>query len=145
MRLRRRPGWQQDLVRFLEEIRYKPFVRGEHDCALMVADWVLRMTGEDPGADYRGRYKTARGAARRMKQLSGGGLIEVATQAFGEPLPSPMLARRGDVVAVRTAETETGDFALGVVGPDGASIHLVTEWGSAVWPLSRAVTGWAIG
>jgi len=139
------PGWQEDLPRFLDEIRFKPFCWGEHDCGLLMADWVHRMTGIDPGAAYRGRYTTSMGAARRLKKVAGGGVVEAATHAFGAPLSSPMLARRGDVVAVRTAEVEGGEFALGIVGPDGVTIHLATEYGTAAWPLWRAEFAWAVG
>ena len=36
-----------------------PFAWGEADCCLMLADWILRVTGRDPAAHLRGLYETA--------------------------------------------------------------------------------------
>lgn len=44
---------------------------GVQDCWLFPADWVLRRTGRDPAARYRGQYSTA-AAAWRLVWRAGG-------------------------------------------------------------------------
>lgn len=146
-RLRRRPGWQGDLGVYLQQCEARAFAWGEFDCALFAADWVLRLTGFDAAAEYRGRYRTAGGAARRLKAVTGGGLAEAATQALGEQLASPAMARRGDVVLLQ-AETPEGEaHALGVVDETGMAIAVPTAAGAGItrYPVERAVTAWAVG
>lgn len=145
-RFRRLAGWQTELTRFLEERRDMPFAWGENDCALHVADWVLRMTGEDPGADYRGRYRSAAGAARVMRRIAGGGVVAVATRAFGPPAASPFLARRGDIAAVR-GRTADGhlDLALGVVDETGGRVASMGFDRQRLSLLAGAEHVWLVG
>lgn len=99
-----------------------PFAWGAHDCALFAADAVQAQTGTDPAAGLRGTYATQAGAARVIKKR--GGLQAIATAALGAPLPSPLLARAGDVGLVTTHD---GTQALAVChgaywlapGPEG--------------------------
>lgn len=60
-----------DLGAFLETVAARPFKDGRHDCLLTVADWVQAMTGRDPAAPYRGRYRTALGRERLLRRLGG--------------------------------------------------------------------------
>ncbi len=41
-----------------------PFIWGETDCMLCLADWVLHVKGHDPAADIRGTYD-CRGSCQR--------------------------------------------------------------------------------
>lgn len=143
---RRLAGWQADLPRFLEERRDMAFAWGENDCALYAADWVLRMTGEDPGAEYRGRYRGAAGAARVMRRIAGGGVVAVATRAFGPPAASPFLARRGDIAAVpgRGADGHL-DLALGVVDETGGRVASMGFDRQRLALLAAAEFVWLVG
>ena len=64
--IKRRPDWPEKLAAFIETRRERVFSWGEQDCALLAADAVLEMTGVDLASGLRG-YKSARGAAARMK------------------------------------------------------------------------------
>lgn len=143
--IRRKPGWQADLARFLGENQARAFSWGEFDCVLFAAAWVERMTGQDFVKEYRG-YKTKRGAISRLKKVAGGGVIEAAIKTLGDPLPTPLLARRGDVVAV-SVFTPDGDEepAIGVVDETGANIAVAGPTGLSRYPMERALYAWSVG
>lgn len=112
------------LIDFIEGRRERPFSWGENDCATFAADWIRQQTGIDPVAQYRGKYKTAAGAARAMKRYGTGELVSTWIGLVGEPLPSVRLAMRGDVVAKDMGETGDAigiviDHRAAFVAPDG--------------------------
>lgn len=59
------------LVAFLRGALDRPFVFGDCDCAMTVANWVREAAGSDPGADLRGRYRTRLGWMRIVKREGG--------------------------------------------------------------------------
>ena len=136
----RRPDWPERLAETVASARERPFAWGRHDCALFAADCVLAMTGYDPAAPFRGRYSTARGAARSIRRVTGAREIGVAfgDALLGPRLTSPMLAQRGDLVLVPTPEGP----AFGVVLPLG--VMVVAERGLVEYPLTAALVGWRI-
>lgn len=81
---------------FLESSALRPFVDGETDCALTVADWVEAVTGIDPAAHLRGRYKTALGRERLLRKLGGleAVMADCAARAGLQETGSP---GRGDI------------------------------------------------
>ena len=102
----------RQLIDFIEGRRGRPFSWGDNDCAMFAADWVLKQTGIDPLAPFRGRYSTAAGSVRALRRYGTGELISTWTSSVGAPLASVRLAMRGDVVA--KAMGEAGD-AIGIV------------------------------
>jgi hypothetical protein len=120
-------NWPSLLADFL--VDEKPFEWGVRDCSLFAADAVLCITGTDPAKGYRGRYKTAIGAARLQKMYGGlSGLVEKA----GLEEIAPLKAQRGDVVLI---DTPLGE-ALGVIdmsgriagqGPEGITRYLLSS------------------
>src|SRR5690554_354752 len=93
--------WPERLAAFVETRRARVFSWGSQDCALFAADAVLEMTGVDPAKGLRG-YKSARGAANRIKKA--GGMRALASNL---PQKHPGLAQRGDVVLVELDGRET--------------------------------------
>lgn len=102
--------WPEILAAEIERARNRPFQWGTHDCALMAADIVLAMTGVDYAAEFRGRYRSALGAARLLKR--GGGLWAVLDRQLGASVPAAM-AQRGDVVLARFAAGDTAGVCVG--------------------------------
>lgn len=98
------PHWEVRLSEQIEAARERPFSWGEHDCATWAADVWAALTGEQsPAIAWRGRYKTALGA-ERFRRKAGYPSMEAAGMALlGEPLPTPLLAQRGDVVFAQDA------------------------------------------
>jgi hypothetical protein len=91
---------------YVEELSAAPWVWGECDCTMAVAEWINRITGADPLALYRGRYHSAAEAMRTAKRAGGflpalGALLEAAglerTQDY----------ETGDVAAVHVIEWST--------------------------------------
>jgi len=77
----------------------------EMDCCIWAADWVLKRTGIDPAADWRGRYGSRREYMRML--LARGGLVRVAAQGLadvGAQLIEPAEAAPGDVGVIQTTD-----------------------------------------
>lgn len=129
----RRSTWEADLAAYIAEVRTRPYVYGEHDCGLFVAGAVLAMTGEDPGAPFRGQYTNEIGCAKALKKF-GAGDLESTLDSLFEPCP-PGFARRGDLVWSGDAVGVCfGPYAL-FVGQEGEHEGLVrvprAEWSRA--------------
>lgn len=80
-----------------------PFVLGRMDCSLWAADWVLKQTGVDPAATWRGAYGTEREYMRLL--LAEGGLVRVAARAvtrIGARQVAPADAQPGDIGIIVT-------------------------------------------
>lgn len=133
-KLTRVESWPQVLADFIAAAD-RPFVWGEWDCCLMAADCVYAMTGVDVAAEFRGRYKTARGALRVMH-----GSLAVTAQRVAQahclPETNPALAQRGDICLVATS---LGD-ALGICV--GAKIACTGPDGLVMLPLTAARSAW---
>jgi hypothetical protein len=120
----RRYDWNSRLHHYLEQVVRQPFVWGHHDCTLFAAGAVLAMTGADHAADFRGRYATARGGKRVLRQAGHTDHVALAESLFAAvPLA---LAGEGDIAIVTSEEGPAlGIFAgpgIYVVGPAGLSI-----------------------
>lgn len=98
----------------------RPFVWGEHDCALAIADWVGRHTGCDPAAHLRGRYASEGEARALMGPLGLVGIVRDCARAAG--LTRTFAPAPGDIGVIRVRDRHI--CALRVVG----------GW---VWPRSR--------
>jgi hypothetical protein len=134
--VRRHPDWLARLGAYLEEVRERPFRWGSSDCALFAAGAVRAMTGADLGADWRGRYRSARGAARILRARGFAGLADVADAHFEAVAPAS--AGIGDLAAV------PGDagLALGVV--QGAGVYVLFPEGLALIAREEAVRAWRV-
>lgn len=119
----------------IERARELPFRWGSHDCSLFACDVVEKLTGVDHGKDFRGRYKTERGAARMIRDR--GGLRKIATDALGSEIP-PLTAQRGDVVMA----VENGREALGIC--IGEKCAFVGIDGLTFQPMARVVAAWRV-
>lgn len=128
-------GWENRLFTAIEEARLHPFTWGSHDCATWAFD--LRrdlIGGEDIAAQWRSRYATALGAQRVMRRLGWKTLEDMGRALLGDPLVTPLLAQRGDILL-------GGDNpAFGVcVGARGAFLAPV---GLTLLPLVSCRLGW---
>lgn len=126
-------NWPELLADFDASARARPFKWGEWDCALMSADWIKTCTGVDPAETYRGRYKTAKGAARILRK----GLLEFC-RGFGFEEVRPMMAQRGDIAMIGIEGRESlGVVMAGYVLAPGID-------GSVRVPLKMAATAWRV-
>jgi hypothetical protein len=129
----------------LDAHRGQVFEWGKHDCALLAADAVLAMTGEDLAADYRGKY-ASRDEARAL--LAAHGFADqVALAASHFPEIAVARAGVGDLAAVPSEEigAPRGEFALGVVTGPVIAVMPLRGPGLASVPLARAVKAFRVG
>jgi hypothetical protein len=135
----RLPDWPERLHALVQSRRARPFVWGQHDCGLFVADAVDAVTGWDPAAGLRGTYATRRGAYRAL--VPWGGLVGFAQHCavqVGAETVRPAGAKRGDIGAVRF---DAGP-ALGVVY--GFGIWVPGPRGLVELPRERILTAWGL-
>lgn len=144
----RRTDWPERLAIFLEAATQRPFEWGRCDCLLFAAEGVQAMTDHDPAAPFRGAYDDAAGAARVLGRTVGGGLAEAIALGLGhEPLPSVLLAQRGDVVLVEV-ESEDGEIlpSVGLLDLDGRQIAVKARGPGVVHvPLYQGLMAWRVG
>ena len=143
------PDWEKQFFKLIQERKAQPFIWGENDCCLFACDAIERMTGTDPAAWFRGKYKTQRGAYKKLKEFSGGGILEAAvkiTARLGYQGINPLLAQRGDVVYCESIETEEMgvNHSLGIVSLNG-EIAIPGKHGLIFIPLARATRAWRVG
>lgn len=111
----RRGDWEQAFAAYLAGCEGRPYAWGEHDCLLFAAGAAIAITGEDPAAHVRGRYRSKRGALRVLREL-GHGSLEAAIDARYPETPIGF-ARRGDWALYETAVgVVVGRIALFVGG-----------------------------
>jgi hypothetical protein len=92
-------GWEQRLAAYFKARAREPHVWGRNDCALFAAGAIEAMTGEDPGAPFRGQYVDEAGARRVLASLGCSQLAELPERMGLEPI-LPSDAQRGDLVFV---------------------------------------------
>jgi cell wall-associated NlpC family hydrolase len=130
-------NWPSAFVAAAEKMRGAPFQWGQNDCCIGACDVIAAITGIDPGADLRGRYTTALGAARVLKPL--GGVEQIAEdrcKANGWAEIPLLMAQRGDIAII---DTEHGP-AVGVC--IGATVLFA---GGAERKLNECRRAWRIG
>jgi hypothetical protein len=128
MRLR---DWQGRLARLFAERREASFEWGTHDCAMFAADAVLAVTGEDPAAEFRGKYKSESGAAKILKTAN----LEALADARFARTERPIV---GDIGLVTLPHS--GQGALAVYG--GQFWHVPGDRGLA--QFRHAIVSWKV-
>nr|WP_247879102.1 hypothetical protein [Brucella sp. 6810] len=98
---------------------------------MAAADAIKAVTGEDPLAKFRGKYKTEAGAARKMRQNGCENVKDVfETYLRLEPV-NRLSARRGDVGVIRINDEYVAGFICGsgfaVKQPHGLAFFPVTD------------------
>jgi hypothetical protein len=130
-------GWTSILAARLEAVRDLPFAWGSHDCATWAFDLRRDLTGgEDVAALWRGRYTTALGAQRIMRKLGWVDMESMGRDLLGDPLATPLLAQRGDLVLGGE------DPAFGVCS--GARAVFISPDGLVQMPLSVCSFAWRV-
>jgi hypothetical protein len=144
--LARREDWPRRLDAAIRAARLRAFRWGEHDCCLFAADVVDAICGADPtdaiAARFRGRYKTARGARGLLARL--GGIDGLMTKVALGPEVAPLMARRGDVVALAPSD---GDDSAGVMLGICIGEHVAgaAPAGFCLVPLRAGLRAWRVG
>jgi hypothetical protein len=124
--LKRVKTWRAEFARAIDEIKRRPFDWStQHDCGLGLAAHVVKaITGHDFAEPYRGRYYTAEGAYRLMKEEGFDNLADMVASMVPEIKPIRCVV--GDILAFQDDESVVG-YALGVSNGDGGAIVLRAE------------------
>ena len=117
----RKTNWQSALHDYIDSKRKTPHKWGSNDCALFSANAVKEITGMDYAKDFRGKYRSRKGAFKVLKER-GCKTVEDIANLILEPI-KPEVCMKGDVVSI----IQDGEPSLGVCvghiaafpGPDG--------------------------
>jgi hypothetical protein len=138
--MKRRGDWHSRLNTFIDEVKRQPFAWDGHDCFCgWAAGAVLAMTGEDIGAPYRGKYKTAKGAAGVLKRAGFDNLGDGIASLLPEVHVSR--ARLGDLVIIPA----DGPFGASIGVVNGEVALVMGEKAMGVVPISKATRAFAVG
>lgn len=135
----RLPHWERKLADWQKVAATRPFSWGDADCCLTVCDGLLAITGIDPAKDFRGQYKTKRGAYGALKRFAGGGLAETVEKITGDlgwPEVPRLMAQRGDVGLVNTDQGEALAICIGprwAVQGAGGLVFMSLKSGLRAW------------
>ncbi len=130
----RKENWPEKLNEFLSADHV--FDWTTCNCVLFSANAVVAMTGTDFARPYR-KIKTKRGMLAKIGREYGD-VANAATAKLGEPI-APLMAKRGDVVAV---EIE-GNKALGIcIG--SMSVFVSETEGLIRIPTEKCLMAWTI-
>jgi len=112
--LKRLPNWTISLAEQFRQAETRTFEWGSFDCALFACDCVWAQTGEDPAAEFRGKYATQE-QAEAFGSVSA--IAERIAAQFGLSEIGPTHAGRGDVVLI---DNQTAQGALAVIDFTGS-------------------------
>ncbi|WP_308908974.1 DUF6950 family protein [Pseudokordiimonas caeni] len=141
--MQRYADWPVRLRAAIKAADGRPFHYGRHDCCTAAAGVVHAITGTDPLKGWRGRYRSAAGAARAM---GGHSLLETASavlEAMGATAISPAMATAGDLVLTDRAQHDAcRGQALGVCTGMGALFPGEAGW--VALPLGTCIAAWKV-
>lgn len=129
-------GWEMAYAGYLQNALAQPFAWGQHDCATFAFDLRCTLTGQDAAAIWRGKYTTEAGAIRTCRRLFKGDFAKMGHVLLGDPLPTVLLARRGDIVL--------GGTPLGWAVVTGAQVVGLSPAGPVTLPLASCALAWRV-
>lgn len=131
--------WPERLAALLADRNAAPFEWGRTDCAMLAADVVQALTGQDPAAELRGRYSDDAGAEALIADAGSLGALAACVLA-GQDIPEcpPPFAQRGDIALVEWQ----GVQGLGVFTAEG--VMVLGPSGLHAMPLSAVQRAWAV-
>lgn len=137
----RRSDWETRFNDVIARNSSRSHRYGQWDCLLFVAEVVKAITGKDYGRGHRGKYDSALGAAKHLKQHKADSPERYLDNLFPE---KPIgFAQRGDVALV---ELEGQRLPGIVMGDDAAVVGENIEGHEGLFRVPRAywVKAWAI-
>lgn len=123
-----------------------PFRWGETDCALVLADWVIRARGldYDPAEHLRGAYDDMAscyrltGWHRDPVSVVGDLAEQVGLDRTDNPQP-------GDIGVVTTLDDKGRMVAIGAVKSKGRSWAAKAKWGAMSGVPAQVLAAWSVG
>ncbi len=91
--------WQKNLTELIEAKRNVPYSITDHNCLMWALSGALAVNGVDYYKQFRGKFKTEKGAAKALRQIGkASSSVEFLEATFGKRNPLAF-ARKGDIVA----------------------------------------------
>lgn len=138
--MKRLPDWPKRLHDFVDGVKRQPFDWTAFNCGEhWAAGAVMAVTGEDIVAPYKGRWSSARGMVRVMKNEGHADLADW----LGSILPEQHVSRvrPGDIAAI--PKDDAFGFTLGIV--NGEMIMVLGEQSMGLVPLFDATRAFRVG
>lgn len=101
----RKLNWPTIIAKEITKHKSTPFVWGESDCCLVVADIVKAFSDIDIAEGLRGKYKTAKGSLMALKRHGEGDIASTVDRTLNRKPRHE--STRGDVVLVKTEAGES--------------------------------------
>jgi len=133
----RRESWRTDFYEAIERHRPHVFEWGAHDCAILTADAIEAVIGEDLARTFRGRYSKRDETPELLRSHGYESPVEILVSRFDEIHPSAAIV--GDVAIV---PTRWGPATAPVVGAELAVYAPGGPLGLA--PIEEAVRAFRI-
>ena len=130
----RKPEWEAALSDWIAQAQSRAFKWGQWDCCVWAAGAVEAMTGDDPMAAFRGKYKGPKSADTALASIGAGTLVATLDGMFERIHPA--FARTGDLVMF--------DGNVGVVDMTGAGLF-VADAGLDCRPRALWTDAWGVG
>lgn len=146
MPLTRTPHWDtREYHQFLLANHKTPFKFGTFDCCLFPANAIQAFTGTDIADSFRGKYTDEKSAFSLIKTITGGTTVADALAYCANKHglvehPHPLLAKRGDLVAINNA----GTLIAGLVHLNGRHVVTVNENGLVRLPITTVTRSWGV-
>lgn len=106
-------------------------VWGVSDCLMAVGEAIHAVVGDNPLAQFKGKYKTEAGAARLMRRNGCADVKQVFELFLGLEPVNRFSARRGDVgVMLINGEYVSGficSYGFAIKQPDGLAFYPLTD------------------
>ena len=123
---------------FVQGLAKKPFVWGELDCVLILADWWLLNHGVDLAADLRGTYRTGE-ECRAVLIREGGVLRLVARRLKAAGASRSASPECGAIGVLRRGHSHVGVICSAPgqwVGKSPQGVSLIRGTAVAAWSVS---------
>lgn len=107
------PEWYLEYVKFIEDMRARPFAWGDDDCGIAWAGKLVEIVRGEPLKLKVPSYVTPTGAVRAMRKLGYDNLRDAAEGILGVPSQHPSTGAIGDLALIKT-DGAIG-YAFGIV------------------------------
>lgn len=136
----RRDDWRARLAAEMDRQRREPFKWGAHDCALGFASGIVEaITGADLARGFRGKYRTAQGAAQILSERGAETLGDLVAQFL--PETHPAFARVGDLGVIAA----DGPIGQALCMFDASGLVVMTDEGHGRRPREDALRAFKVG
>lgn len=126
------------LREFLLDVAGRPFVWGQTDCALVIAEWWALNHGADPAAHLRGTYSTEEECLAVMERH--GGVLKLVTE-LAEKVGAPLAV---DYMPGDFGVVSAHGLSWGAIRTESGRWFIKARKGVAVVSHAHVSRGWAI-